>query len=258
MSLARMQDIAGCRSVVNNMKELNRIINFLEVKTEMHHDLVKKTDYISSPKESGYRSVHLIFKYQSKDDKNAMYNGLQIEVQIRTRIMHSWATAVETAGLFLGTALKSSIGPDEWKQFFKLAGSAFASLEKNPLDNNLGDIDCIIEMMKKKEKELGALQKLRLFNQAFKYIEEKKSQNAKYYLLVLNKSNQKLALYTYSRKQYDIATKEYEKFEIQEKESQDLDVVLVSVDSFSLLKQAYPNYFADTSSFIANYLKTIS
>ena len=50
-------------------------------------------DYITTPKDSGYRGVHLIYRYYS--DKNETFNGLKIEVQIRTALQHAWATAVD-------------------------------------------------------------------------------------------------------------------------------------------------------------------
>jgi len=46
-------------------------------------------DYISDPRRSGYRGVHVIVGY----------DGRQIEVQLRTRVMHDWAIAVERLSL---------------------------------------------------------------------------------------------------------------------------------------------------------------
>jgi hypothetical protein len=61
------------------------------------------------------------------------YNGLRIEMQLRSRLQHAWATAVETVGTFLRQALKSSQGEGAWLKFFALMGSALARREHTPL-----------------------------------------------------------------------------------------------------------------------------
>ena len=43
---------------------------------------------------SGYRGVHLIYRYNS--DRKTEYNTLLIEMQLRSQLQHAWATAVET------------------------------------------------------------------------------------------------------------------------------------------------------------------
>ncbi len=52
-----------------------------------------------------------------------------IEVQLRTRLQHNWATAVETVGIFTGEALKSSQGNEDWQDFFRLVSTWFAHKE---------------------------------------------------------------------------------------------------------------------------------
>ena len=41
------------------------------------------------------------------------HDDLRIEMQIRTKLQHIWATAVETMGTFLGQALKSRQGDQQ-------------------------------------------------------------------------------------------------------------------------------------------------
>ena len=126
-----MQDIGGCRSIVRNVAQVRKIVANYE-KSDIKHKVFQTDDYIDKPKESGYRGVHLIFKYFS--DKNETYNGLKIEVQVRSNLQHAWATAVETTGTFIGQALKSSQGEADWLRFFCLMGSAIAIRENtNPV-----------------------------------------------------------------------------------------------------------------------------
>lgn len=72
MNLNRMEDIAGCRAVLDNTRNVNRLYANLK-NSRTKHILHRERDYISNPKESGYRGVHLVFKYNGSKDK---YRGL--------------------------------------------------------------------------------------------------------------------------------------------------------------------------------------
>ena len=116
MRLGGMQDIGGFRIVVNDIDALHSVKKILTEQVPRSFDLIKIMDYVQTPKESGYRSIHFIYKYKSADSNT---DGAKIELQVRTRLQHSWAMAVETAGLITRTPLKSSMGSDEWLDFFK-------------------------------------------------------------------------------------------------------------------------------------------
>jgi ppGpp synthetase/RelA/SpoT-type nucleotidyltranferase len=48
---------------------------------------VREYSYIEAPKESGYRGTHLVYRYYS--DRSATWNGLSIEIQVRSRLQHA-------------------------------------------------------------------------------------------------------------------------------------------------------------------------
>ena len=126
MKLGGMQDIGGLRIVVPTVDALNRALDVLKENVPDGFELVKVMNYIEIPKTSGYRSIHFIYKF---DSNNSDTNGMKVELQIRTKLQHSWAMAVETAGLITSTPLKSSQGSDEWLKFFKVVSSLFAIKE---------------------------------------------------------------------------------------------------------------------------------
>jgi len=130
MKLSRMQDIAGCRAVVSNVSLAKKLYKEGYLRSDLKHIRVNEKDYISYPKSDGYRSIHLVYKYKSKKEGKKDYNGLQIEIQIRSKLQHLWATAIETVDLFTKQAIKSNEGEKEWKDFFRLVSSAFAIMEK--------------------------------------------------------------------------------------------------------------------------------
>jgi ppGpp synthetase/RelA/SpoT-type nucleotidyltranferase len=117
MKLTQMQDIAGCRVVMSNLSLAKKLYQGYYIKSDLKHKKVNEKDYISHPKSDGYRSIHLIYKYYS--DKGKMdYNGLLVEVQIRSKLQHIWATAVETVDFFTRQAIKSNQGQEDWMDFF--------------------------------------------------------------------------------------------------------------------------------------------
>ena len=103
MSLTTMQDIGGCRVIVNKFKDIKKVVKKLKT-SSVRHKLKEEYDYINNPKSDGYRSYHLVYSYYS--NKRKLYNGLFIEIQVRTKLQHMWATAVETVDAFTHNPLK--------------------------------------------------------------------------------------------------------------------------------------------------------
>ena len=58
MKLHRMQDISGCRAIVSTVRDVEHLATSI-TKSRTRHTLHKIDNYIESPKESGYRGIHL-------------------------------------------------------------------------------------------------------------------------------------------------------------------------------------------------------
>ena len=250
MELVRMQDIGGLRAVVGNIQQVNELHkNFKE--TNFKHELVSEKNYILNPKLSGYRSVHLVYKYQRSVAVHL------IELQIRTRRQHAWATAVETMGLFLDYALKSSEGPQKWLGFFALTASAFARIEMQPPVpgyEHLGMEETMIEVARE-AKHLQVEEKLLGFGAAINAIHTDKRKGT-YYLLVLDPIQKTIKYKAYSTERFNEATNDYLQAEEIAKNIQQ-QVVLVSTESIEALRRAYPSFFLDTHDFMGVLIKII-
>ena len=248
MRLSRMQDIGGLRAIVdtlNNVTQLKHNYNG----SRFHHELITEKDYIAKPKPSGYRGVHLVYRYNNI--KNDKYNGLLIELQIRDKLQHAWATAVETMGTFLNQALKSSEGPDAWLNFFALAGSAFAHLEKCPPVVGFEGLSQTETFARTIEtaKELSVKNKLAVYSHAVN-VTSMVNTSGSYHLVVLDPDKKSVDIKTYSRARLDEANEAYTQTERRITEGENLQAVLVSAGSIEALRRAYPNYFLDTKQFI--------
>jgi hypothetical protein len=164
MQLSQMQDIGGCRAIVSSVDEVLRIVENYK-RSKIKHKLVRGNDYISKPKNSGYRGIHLIYRYFS--DRSKDYNGLQIEMQLRSQYQHAWATAVETVGTFVQQALKSSLGEPDWLKFFALMGTAIALKEGGPPTPGTPDnIREVTSELRRYTEQLALADRLRSFGTA--------------------------------------------------------------------------------------------
>jgi hypothetical protein len=247
--LSQIQDIGGCRAVLHDVPTIKKLIEVYR-KSDLRHELVKIDDYLEYPQKSGYRGIHLIYKYVS--DRRSVYNGLRIEIQLRSPLQHAWATAVETVGTFIQQALKSSTGEEGWLRFFKLMGSVIAHQEDTAaVPDTPTEITVLINELRHYAELLDVVNRLRAYGDALKFFEDPVfSVGTKYYLLNLDPSQSEIRVDSYSKRELDRALDEYLALETSSSGTSGRDVVLVSADSVAALQKAYPNYFVDTRVFI--------
>ncbi|SMN15684.1 RelA/SpoT domain protein [uncultured Candidatus Thioglobus sp.] len=245
MGLSRMQDIGGLRVVVNTIEEVNLIRDELK-NVEKHRNFkftfVNEKNYIEVILlESGYRSIHMIYKY---DKGVVLEKQCRVEIQIRTKIQHSWATAVEVTGTYLNQPLKQSFGEQKYLDIFKNISKLFISLESKKID---------YEFIKKIEKDVEEMQLLKKL-QSFKIITNHLDKNAKgkYLLLKMNFKDNEIDIRQYSDARFEQANKDYLDMELDCLNNKAVEVVLLSIQDINKLKQSYPNYFMDTEEFIKN------
>ena len=252
MKLGGLQDIGGLRIVVSSIDVLKKVLFILEKNIPNHFELTKApVNYVINPKESGYRSIHFIYKYKSE---NTDLDGVKIELQIRTKIQHSWAMAVETAELITDTALKSSQGNIEWLSFFKIVSSLFAIKEKTPIlmehsEKNFHRKD-LLQQLFKLNSESYIVDKLKILAITNYHSKEEQYKNG-YYILNIDFINKKLNITAFPKEKEQEASVAYSNLEKKVDEKKEA-VVLVSVPKIQELQAAYPSYFLDTKIFIRN------
>jgi len=250
MKLSQMQDLGGCRAILPDVSMTKKIVEYYQTVSRIKHENSAFDDYIAEPKPSGYRGIHLIYRYFS-DKNKATYNGMKIEMQIRSKYQHAWATAVETTGMFSGQALKSSLGNEDWKRFFALMGSIIAFREKSPLiPGTPQQRNALVDELRGLAGNLQVAVRLREYGNAMNAISSNTT-DAAFYLMQLDPSKGTLQITGFAADQVEEASKKYaEAEEAAQKNRSGGDAVLVSVDSISALGKAYPNYFADTRLFL--------
>jgi ppGpp synthetase/RelA/SpoT-type nucleotidyltranferase len=250
MDLDRMQDIGGIRVVVNSIHDINRLYSELNSSKFKHQLVLPPNDYIKEPKPDGYRSLHQVVKYRNV--KHPEFNDLRIELQIRTKLQHSWATAVETLGMLEKCSLKSGEGDEKIKKFFKIASALFSIQEESPvIDEFKGNSKPeLIFKFKELEDELSVLRKLEGIAVSARHIQTTNPNFMGYHVIQLFATQGKVRLTAFDDPS-DAESFYYAK-ELETRNNLDTAVVLMSAGTLKDIKRAYPNYFLDTKDFLKN------
>lgn len=246
MKLGGMQDIGGIRYVFGGIDALDKASEALDDFAPTGFKYKRKSDYIAEPKQSGYRSIHFIYQYVSDDEK---YNGISIELQIRTRLQHAWAMAVETASLTAKTTLKAEIGGAEnWRGFFRLVSALFAREEGKPLQSQFTDYtkaDFCREYYAYKDKKLvDQLDALRVTTSNANFDNEEKG----FCVLVINFEKRIVNAKIFRTEDSEEATRTFSGIEDSIKENE--AALMVAIERIKEIREAYPSYFLDSKAFL--------
>lgn len=265
MKLKNMQDIGGCRGIVKDQKKLIKIVRVLRKMPEFKNSQgkIRYKNYIETPKEDGYRGYHLIGSFP-----DAYGNKKNIEIQLRTTLQHYWATALEIVDLFTGQALKSNQGDENWKRFFFSVGEQFSIMENIHLFNALepeeqfrsyvAALNASSENISSCESaqqcchKLDVITKLDAFAASLKIIGDKIIDNpdSGYVLLKINIETHTLSSALFDKEENKLAEAQYIEAEKESAEKNGTVVALVSTTAVGGIKEAYPNYFADSTEFL--------
>ncbi len=210
MKLSKMQDIWGFRIILDDVAAVNTVRDL--IKTKKHFWWCSEKNYITLPKSSWYRGVHLIFtKKYSKQDV-----ALKIELQIRTKLQHYRATAVETVWVHLSQPLKSSQWDEKRLSYFSLASAVFSLSENSTLPKEYTKVN-ILDLLRdfhRQTKKLKVVATLKWFALAQEIIkrELKKHKNQKdneLFLITINAKQDQLSINSYSQRDAELANSKY-------------------------------------------------
>jgi len=251
--LSRMQDIGGCRVILYDVYRLNKLYHsLLDSKTILKNH----KNYLLEPKNDGYRSIHLTYQC---DSNNELYDKLKIEIQLRTKLQHAWATVVEIIDTFNQEKIKIGQGSTDWNRFFFLVADEFARMEDLPLNTKIGNLFTIndnrinLSEIKRLVKSLDVVNKLSRYSHISMHLEGVKLV-AKYLLIWLKPNELDIQVSGFN----DVSRAEEVYLSLEQSGRYKADeLVLAESDSIQELKKSFPNYFADSSFFVKNLMKIL-
>lgn len=271
IELTRMQDIAGCRAIVGNSKELYALKERLLISKSVHKVIREKSYLI--PKESGYGGIHLIYSCYENTSEAHPWKKAKVEVQLRTKLQHAWATSLEIIDTLEHTNLKTShFGSLDWRRYFSLVGKLVSHEEgfKRLSDQELFEIRCQLfgsqglfyPKVEGLNSHLGVLECLGKYAMAInvstskKALKATKNKSGLFLILMTKHPTEKKSLNVevifFLDSKSSIAIERYNKAEM---DPEIYMTVLLSVSDAKTLKQAYPNYFGSAKTFTDFILK---
>ena len=240
--LDTLHDVAGCRLIVNNDDEVRYYANLIS-QTHMFHQSV---DHMTKPQDSGYRGFHVICRH---DVPEYGYKQLNVEVQIRSRLQHDWATAVETYDQIRQTSLKFGLGSEREKRYFQLASAI--------MNNDVNDMSSAIDELRSLDAELHVLEELTAASDSMFVTYEGKIDRSLSCLLTVDLGMQQVDIDVFSPEDEVSAAEKYTELETG-KEVSGIIYLLARAGSLQDLRLAYPNYSSDISQFVGWLTKTIN
>ena len=258
MDISSMQDIGGCRIICRDRKTLARIVKKIN-KSRARHERRIKNDYIAAPKNDGYRGIHIIARYKSNSNSYDVPSDFRIEIQVRSKAQHAWATAVETVDLFQNTGMKSGNQSSLWADFFLNISDCIAHYE-DPSGVVLKSYVCAQNRARELYDELRVGERLAAYRTTLKTLDKLNSKKGAIFVLVLDTADERGVLmgFAFPSKNAEIANQKYLEEEQKTLGDPQKDVVLVSARGIDVLTAAYPNYFLDTRNFITICKKVLA
>jgi putative GTP pyrophosphokinase len=117
--ITQMHDIGGVRAVLPSLRHVYVVGRRLR-KSWM---IIRVRDYITEPKNSGYRALHLVVQRK----------GYAIEVQLRTIAQDVWANTVEQRGMATGVGFKFGAGDADVHAVFVAMSEVLARFDRGEL-----------------------------------------------------------------------------------------------------------------------------
>lgn len=235
-NLGSMYDIAGCRIIVENLDKQRHICDSLLQIAACNKEKSSKHDYILNPKDSGYRARHLLFSYEYPGSKFS----LSVELQVRTRHQHAWATAVEMYDQAGNDRLKFG-EPDSLvaDTFFRDTSAYIKSIEegtdfdRTKMNSSSPDAKIILEILEAASCSLTILgNEPDLSSNEYCLVDFDPDMQT----VSLRKLNPENAVDCYFQQEKDPKTQGH-------------NYVLLRGGDLEYLKELYPNYFGDISFF---------
>lgn len=238
--LDQMQDVAGIRCILPDIAAVERVVNHYQ--NRFSSQIKPAVDYIAQPKETGYRSVHIVKTY---DGSRTEFVGMKVEIQVRTRLQHVWAAAQETIGILTANDLKGGEGDGRWQRLMALVSAFIAEVEGQPVGAHVpGSWSLRRTELRGIEAELGALQLLRAVKALRPYAESRVSRGG-FFMLSLDADRSTIDVTPMDP--YGLDSKRY--LEARDR-GERVQTLVVAVDDLDALTRTYPSYFLDVSEFV--------
>lgn len=240
--LTQLQDIGGCRIIVNSNKDVNNLIKFIEGKISAQENLkkIKITDYREKGRDiTGYRSVHMMIEV----------DGNLLELQIRSRIQHYWAESIERTSVIYGRHLKEQDGDPEVISYFKELSDVFYEIESGRTPS----VQSKISLDKRRINAQEIIEKSDKNNIFDSFVNEDivktltatqgSSESLNNWIIVFDWSSGDFITWEAVGRDTDEAVRKYIAYENQFTSDKNYEVVMIGSSDIATVRQTHSHYF---------------
>ena len=250
--LSQLQDIGGCRIIVENNNVTDELVRFIHKKLVRNKFFVikKETDYREAGRDTtGYRAYHIIIER----------NGYKLEIQIRTRLQHYWAESIERASVIYREHLKEMEGDPAVLKYFKLTSDLFHKIERGykPSLEERNKIDTLHIQAKKimTKNHFDQVLNAKVEDGFIRAMIARES-NLRYklnnWMLIFNWKKGKFENWILVSRDCNKATEQYADYEKQFTSENGYEVVMIGSSDVSVIQHTHSHYFG-----IDNYDKIL-
>ncbi|WP_245708088.1 RelA/SpoT domain-containing protein [Celeribacter baekdonensis] len=240
--LTQLQDIGGCRIVVDNNEAVDGLVSFLRTKLTDSGDytIERETDYRDWGRDdSGYRAYHIILTT----------SGIRLELQLRSQLQHYWSESIERTSVIYGSRLKENEGDKEVLKYFKKFSDALHFLEQEKKLSSEHEIE-LQRSRELAEAIIGQASPKALASYVNENIiktmseAEKNSQSSlNNWILVFDWNDGNFVTWDLVGRDPDEATEAYSNYESQYPEEDKYEVVMIGSSEISSVKHTHSHYF---------------
>lgn len=176
-----LEDIAGVRLICRFVQDIEQVAELLRHRSDLR--IRQEKDYVTNPKDSGYRSYHMIAEYQIETMDGP--KKILLEIQIRTMAMDYWATIEHS----LQYKYKLQI-PEEIQERLMRVSEATVLLDKEMSQVRLEIMDAQNAFSKQSRVVAEILNTIRKLYQIIDHPEMEKIQDRFYQIYSMNNLEQ--------------------------------------------------------------------
>lgn len=226
-SLVTMEDLAGCRCILSSRLSIPRLVDAIKRRL----NVTRTRDYITEIPDTGYKSYHLTIQ----DDNNPK---LKIEIQLRSRVHHNWATLVEITDQVLGTKIKENHDIPDLMEFHKI-------FSKNETELTIQDKRRLLEIADKYDYVSRIGQLFIHNNQKMRSLYNEISTTTDTFFLIETSNRELLSFLHFNdfQEAEEAYIRQYAELSKHGNSSSNLLLFHVQQPDFDAISMAYSNYF---------------
>lgn len=241
--LTQLQDIGGCRIIVDNNKDVDKLHQYLleRVKNQKNIELFRTTDYREKGRDdTGYRALHLILNR----------TGKKLELQVRSKIQHYWAESIERTSVIYGYHLKEQEGDVSVIQYFKKLSDIFYEMEAGREPTSVQKLE-IDRLRHSSEDIIRQSDKNKVFDsyvnediiKTLTSIETSKKTQFNNWIIVFDWNTGSFISWNIVNRDPDEAIKAYVDHEKQFNTLEGYEVVMIGSSDVATVRQTHSHYF---------------